>query len=118
MNDRHTTHRQSLEHNAYVLQLQIDYHLSTYNRIHEEITKETTEEITKERAEEIKRLTKKYIAITAELHQQLIDTKRKLRAMQAICFPPPPQPTQPTKGEYDMTMIYTPTFEDYNNENK
>tara|TARA_R100001460_G_scaffold106347_3_gene153791 strand:+ start:445 stop:639 length:195 start_codon:yes stop_codon:yes gene_type:complete len=50
--------------------------------------------------------------LIGELHQQLIDTKRKLRAMQATFFPPPPPPTQPTKGEYDMTMIYTPTFGD------
>jgi len=96
MTDRHTTHRESLEHTAYMLQLQIDWHMSTYAR-----TKETmTEQISEER-----------LVVIGDLHQQLIDTKRKLRAMMTTFFPPPP-PTQPTKGEYDMTMIYTPTFED------
>jgi hypothetical protein len=52
------------------------------------------------------------LALIGELHQQLIDTKRKLRAMMKTFFPPPPPPQQPTKGEYDMTMIYTPTFGD------
>ena len=97
MTDRHTTHRESLEHTAYMLQLQIDWHMSTYAR-----TKETmTDQIREER-----------LVVIGELHQQLIDTKRKLRAMMTTFFPPPPQPTQPTKGEYDMTMIYTPTFGD------
>ena len=99
MTDRHTTHRESLEHNAYMLQLQIDYHLATYRRVQETMTDTIKEE---------------RLALIGDLHQKLIDTKRKLRAMQATFFPPPPQPTQPTKGEYDMTMIYTPTFEDYN----
>ena len=101
MTDRHTTHRQALEHNAYMLQLQIDWHLKTYQR-----TKETMTDHIREARQ----------VIIAELHQQLIDTKRKLRAMQATFFPPPPPPTQPTKGEYDMTMIYTPTFGDADHE--
>ena len=101
MTDRHTTHRQALEHNAYMLQLQINFHLQTYQR-----TKETMTDHIREARQ----------VIIAELHQQLIDTKRKLRAMQATFFPPPPPPTQPTKGEYDMTMIYTPTFGDTDHE--
>ena len=101
MTDRHTTHRDALEHNAYMLQLQIDYHLDTYRRVQETMTDQIREE---------------RLALIGELHQQLIDTKRKLRAMMTTFFPPPPPPTQPTKGEYDMTMIYTPTFGDTDHE--
>lgn len=80
-----------------MLQLQIDYHLATYRRVQETMTDEIRE------ARQV---------IIGELHQQLIDTKRKLRAMMTTFFPPPQPTQQPTKGEYDMTMIYTPTFGD------
>ena len=100
MTDRHTTYRESLEHNAYILQLQIDYHLATYQRVQETMT----DSIREERQ-----------VLIGELHQQLIDIKRKLRAHLATFFPPPPQPTQPTKGEYDMTF-YNPPIQEYYNE--
>lgn len=102
MTDRHTTYRESLEHNAYILQLQIDYHLATYQRVQETMTDSIREE---------------RLVLIGELHQQLIDIKRKLRAHLATFFPPPPQPTQPTKGEYDMTF-YNPPIEEYYNEDK
>ena len=102
MTDRHITHRQALEHDAYLLQLQIDYHLSPYRRVQETMTDQIREE--------------RQILI-GELHQRLIDIKRKLRAMQATFFPPPPPTQPPTKGEYDMTF-YHPPIEEFYNENK
>lgn len=64
MTDRHTTYRESLEHNAYMLDLQIQYHLATYRRVQETMTDQIREE---------------RLVLIGELHQQLIDIKRKLQ---------------------------------------
>ena len=101
MTDRHMTHQEALIQNAYLLQLQIDFHIATFHRTKKEMTDEKKEAC---------------LVIIGDLHQQLIDTERKLRAIQAMLFPTSSLPTQPTKGEYDMTMIYTPTFEDTDHE--
>ena len=101
MTDRHLTHRESLEQNAYLLQLQIDFHIATFHRTKKEMTDEKKESC---------------LVIIGDLQQELINTKRKLRAMQAMLFPTSSLPTQPTKGENDISMIYTPTFEDTDHE--
>ena len=88
--DRHTELTDQLKEQQKIL----DFHLLTYARTQETMT------------DHIKEM--RLVSIGA-IHQKIIDIKRKLRAIQATLFPPP---TQPTKGEYDMTMIYTPTFGD------
>lgn len=91
--DRHTELTDQLKEQQKIL----DFHLLTYARTQETMT------------DHIKEM--RLVSIGA-IHQKIIDIKRKLRAIQATLFPPPP----PTKGEYDMTMIYTPTFGDTDHE--
>jgi len=92
--DRHTELTDQLEEQQKIL----GFHLLTYARTQEAMT------------DHIKEM--RLVSIGA-IHQKIIDIKRKLRAIEATLFPPPPPPT---KGEYDMTMIYTPTFGDTDHE--
>ena len=52
------------------------------------------------------------LVVIGDLHQRAIDIRRKLRYLAPT--PTPTKPIQPTKGEYDMTMIYNNNGDYYN----
>lgn len=96
------THISILEKNALSLQRQLHFHVDTYHRTKANMTQS---------------LKNSRLITINSLERELIDTMRKLKIVHASRFPTPtptPTPTPPTKGEFDLAMIYTDIHEDYN----
>ena len=84
----------TLKQEALFLQCQLDFHLARIKLV-------TDTDIKEQR-----------LKVLGDLHQRAIDIRRKLRYLEPT--PTPTKPIQPTKGEYDMSMIYNYNGDYYN----
>ena len=84
----------ALKQEALFIQCQLDFHLARIKLV-------TDPDIREQR-----------LRVMGDLHQRAIDIRRKVRYLEPT--PTPTKPIQPTKGEYDMTMIYNYNGDYYN----
>ena len=94
MTTREKNYIAALKQEAFFLQCQLDFHLKRISLV-------TDPELREER-----------LFTIGNLHQRAIDIRRKLRYLEPT--PTQTKPIQPTKGEYDMTMIYNYNGDYYN----
>jgi hypothetical protein len=94
MTTREKNYIAALKQEAFFLQCQLDFHLKRISLVTDTDTKEQR------------------LRVMGDLHQRAIDIRRKLRYLEPT--PTPTKPIQPTKGEYDMTMIYNYNGDYYN----